>query len=370
MPHASRTKRKPMANSMLEHRFAGKNASTQVCCCGKPTYPDSIWTPILKVTTNRGTAGCMTWEFHTECVRKALQEGYEGDESARGARIYVRTLSRARHCIVTGESLPKGTEVVWMEPFYGKRNKKAVVTTKERIEELLNSTPKPIECANENVIIDWALNHSDWDVDVIREKYLTKKNKVAFETAALKILDFLQVLEGIRSQIESSYPENPFVAVKALLQERAVFLGRNYCPSEFAISDYLYHVLVDGGSLEGRFVDEYKGQSQSLTISRRARRLVSTVVSHGFELLRKDFFKQMIQGTCLDQIGDVTLVNQSRKGDRLPLNESRECVTLLNFLCKYDKRREVDMDELAVHLVGDLTLVRQLCKHLQDRTGV
>lgn len=363
-------KRPPMANSDLEHRYAGKNASRYYCSCGKPTYPESIWEPIIKVNTNRGTAGSMSWEYHASCVRKVLNG--EIIESDGGAKLALAPLVRSRHCIVTGESLPRGTIAVWMTHAYHNR---MAVTTPAQIEKLLATEPKPIECAAANVVFDWALNHRDWPVEIVRKKYRSKgaHRKRTFDSLALELLEFLETLESIQHQVGLELSENVFDYIRELCAHQPTRFHVNADVrnamrhmDRFTIRDFVHNYLMFGGGLFNRYICDLDARESSKTQKRLHRRRLEACITHGFDLIEPEKLDQMSLGTCLEELGEIVLKNEETKRGHKALRDPQESISVLKFLCNYDRDEEVPPDEMALHLVGEKVLVRQLCKHLQD----
>lgn len=350
-------KKPAMNNSCIEHTYASKNASAFFCYCGKQTYPDSIWEPIIKVTTNRNTQGAQTWEYHARCVRAFLDNPQLPSPSA-AATLEIIQLANARHCVITGEKLEKGTKVVKLT---NQRGKKSVVTLQERLEDVLASDPLSMQCAAENVIIDWIVRRSDLEPDVIRAKYEEKSTKRSFDKAGIELLNFFERLDEEREVFVRKICGDPFGIIEEVVNsEYLLFSARRLNNSAGTVFELVQAFLFEALEVEDRLAKKI-GKSRSQ--QKKMVKWISTAVTHGYKLFNEEDFKLLRDNTILNEVGDVELISDN-------FIYADTLIEFFKFLCKYDKQKHIDNSEMVEHLTGTHPYIRQLCKHLQEQSGV
>lgn len=359
-----------MSNSRIDHCFA-PNYSTinDLCFCGEHCYPRSIWEPILKITTNGQTMAAQTWEYHSRCVADFLNstsedtcEGFNDPSKDRRNHLKIITLKRARHCVLTGEKIPPGKRVV----LFQNRTKKECLTTPERVKELLASTPLPVACSSDRIIIDWITRCNNKDPQEVRAKYdsrLKKTKGKTFDTEALQIIETVEKLEREATIIKNDLERSSFDFIRTFLRESRNSRYYTLSPQiikgvpfveEISVRELWAETLLVIIDFENKLLN-----SMSKTNFAKYKRFLSILKEHGFSFLgTKDF---SFDGTVIDKIGDFTLkIERSFYKD-----DTEDRKKFLELAVKLQDDFSLTSEDFAEYFVGESSIVKQLCLHLR-----
>lgn len=347
----------PMSNSEIVVQYASTTASTCRCACGHDVYPDSIWNPIVKVTVNKRTQGAQTWEYHLTCIQEFLKKG-KLDSQPGTPHIYYEKLKNTRHCILTKDKLAADSRVITLRGLQSR----SVSVKIEAFKVAVSQEPLPLQCAAQNVIIDWLVRRQDLPREAVEEKYYTKATKEDFDKASLKIAMFFDRLQPVAEEYSECIKTKPFEMAELFLQQDR-YINWTYPLGDkegrFKIKQFVERFFVYACSLAdqiaGTLADGKKNKAKTYS------KIISTAALHGYDIAQ---LEQSPAGSPLVELGEVEL-----QEDRMTSRYTQWRADLMDFLIDYDKKRVLLQDTLVEHLVGDNPLLRQLCKVLQEKSS-
>jgi hypothetical protein len=349
-------------------QYAGPVLSRFTCICGRPTFPESIRTPILKATLSPKSQAAQTWEYHLDCVRKVLAGEIVGESSESQPRLRLHSIDEKnkKKCFLTGKSFISGEEVVELSR---KKSSRVVLVSRKTLEEILGATPEPVRCSKFLIILDYYYNREGRSLKEITEKAECDEYNI------LKSFEFISKLIGEIEQCKAELRAmhlslEDLIALINWMTPRSMeeFLQisfEEYRNSKRALREWLE--LIANSSM-----DPFNLLERNLLPARkRPGRLTGSLTSNEKHVLKMEVIRdtkplqslgpEIWVTPLFSEIADclITIPERGLFG-----NDSSAGVL---FLSSKDKTKPLEEADIAEGLVSESVLIRSLCKALHEK---
>lgn len=341
-------------------QFAGHSQMEHnMCFCGRPIYPGSIWTPIIKVTQNANTQGAMSSEFHLECIERFLDSQEKETPKVRHAGgVCRKKVGKSVHCGLSKTKISKG-EVI---KFHHRNPQYGVCVKESELRKVLNSEPIPAKCSREAILLDWIIDKERHSYEEVIEK--TGLDKKSFDSKHLRLLQDLVKLESVLQKIGKLLTDpidfRRILNLPTLRWNLMVFLIKLEKPIELScLIEVLLHKAEE--SFLRILHSLFPELKMSKTRCKKIESLYKLCSRHNWQFeLKLDFNKCYV----FNELGSL-VCGYNNTSALSSAHREKEIDSLFEFLQTIEDQRKVTQSDIVEGLTSNAEMLRCLCLQLQ-----